>query len=212
MCVWTKAFLALLYVVKSLALLPAAKVNGRDDIELDVPALEIASIVGLFLPPNETVLLTGFGALMGLGRGMACGGGIGSSADEGGEGGVEKARAPPRVTSFPPNEALLFFGFARGPALRALAVLVWELISEMGRILGCVFGLCLSFPIVTSGDAISSSSSWKSQTLDSTGAVEILPFFPFSSGWGLRLKCLLYVVILLRGAGPESFRVAIVFG
>lgn len=157
MCVWTNAFLDLLYVVKSLALLPAAKVNGRDDIELR--PLEIASFVGLFVPPKETVLLMGLGALMGLGRGMALGGGMGSSVDEGGEGGVEKARAPLRVTSFPPNEALLFFGFARGPGPRTLVELVWVLVSEMGRILGCVLVFCFSLSIVTSGDAISSSSS-----------------------------------------------------
>lgn len=127
-----------------------------------------------------------------------------SSADDGGEGGVEKARVP-YVISLPPTDALLFLGLESAPY--AGAGLGRAAISVMGRNFGWVFVLCLSFAIVTSGDAISSSSSWKSQTLDSTGAVA-LPSLDRSSGCDLRLKCLLYVVSLLRGFAPESGRVA----
>lgn len=79
-----------------------------------------------------------------------------SSADDGGEGGVEKARVP-YVISLPPTDALLFLGLDSAPY--AGVGLGREAISVMGRNLGCVFVLCLSFSIVTSGDAISSSSS-----------------------------------------------------
>lgn len=131
-----------------------------------------------------------------------------SSADDGGEGGVEKARVP-YVISFAPTDALLFLGLPSAPY--AGVGLGRGAISVMGRNLGCVFVLCLSFAIVTSGDAISSSSSWKSHTLDSTGAVA-LPSLDRSSGGALLLKCLLYVVILLRGFAPESGREAMMGG
>lgn len=81
-----------------------------------------------------------------------------SSVDEGGEGGVEKERVP-YVSSLPPIEALLFLGLERAPCE---VVGRWGAargaISVMGRSLGGGFVLCLSLSIVTSGDAISSSS------------------------------------------------------
>lgn len=52
---------------------------------------------------------------MGFGRGMGLeGGGMRSSADDGGEGGVEKARVP-YVISLPPTDALLFLGLDGAP-------------------------------------------------------------------------------------------------
>lgn len=56
-----------------------------------------------------------------------------SSADEGGEGGVEKARVP-YVISLPPTDALLFLGFDSAPY--AGTGFGREAISVMGRNLG----------------------------------------------------------------------------
>ena len=191
-------------LVKSLTLFPAANVNGLE-LEVVGTPLRYASVDGLFFAPKEYPLLIGFAALMGLARGLG-GGGMRSSVDEGGDGGVEKAR-PPCVSSLPPIDALRFLGLARAPC-DVLGRSGRGTISVMGRSLGAGFVLCFCFcfAIVTSGDAISSSSSWKSQTLDSTGAVETLPSFDRCSGCALLLKCLLYVVILLRGVAPESGR------
>lgn len=117
-CVWTSGFFGLL-LVKSLTLRPAAKVKGLEpDVEVCMP-LKNASVVGLFVAPNEYPLLAGFAVLMGLGReGTALagigGGGMRSSVEEGGDGGVEKARVA-CVSSLPPTDARLFLGLERMP-------------------------------------------------------------------------------------------------
>lgn len=163
-CVWTSGFFGLL-LVKSLTLFPAAKVKGLElAAELCIP-LKNDSVVGLFVAPKEYPLLVGFAVLMGLGRsaeGMALagirGGGMRSSVDEGGDGGVEKARVA-CGSSLPPTDALLFLGLARMPC-EVVGRSSRGAVSVMGRMgRGCVFVLCRSFSMVMSGDAISSSSS-----------------------------------------------------
>lgn len=73
---------------------------------------------------------------MGLGSGIDFGGGMRSSADDGGDGGVENARVSL------PTDALLFFGLEAAPAVPPLPLraLVWfdddGPTSEMGRMRG----------------------------------------------------------------------------
>lgn len=127
----------------------------------------MVSAVGLDRDPKDDVLRwVVLGALIGFGSGIVFGGGIRSSVEEGGEGGVENARPSVPAFSFPINDALLFLGFTMAPIARGTATadvaaavgLRWGVISEMVRMRLCCGRFCLSLSSVTAGDDISSSS------------------------------------------------------